>query len=226
MLTALVPVKPFRQAKQRLAAVLGDEARAALALAMLRDTLHTLAHTPEVGRVLVITADASAQAVATRAGADTIHDASLDLNRALVSAVRPAARGGASQLAVLPTDLPQMCGADVSKLFEAHRERGDHMTVAVARRDAGTNGLMITPPERAIFRFGPTSSARHLEAARDAGLRASSLVVEGLADDLDTPADVAAFLSQRRTGCVWECLARSGAAERGSGSPNLVELAR
>ena len=226
MLTALVRVKPFRQAKRRLAAVLGDEERAALALAMLRDTLHTLTQTPEVGRVLVVTADASARAVAAGGGADTIHDASLDLNRALASAAHSVARGGARHLAVLPTDLPMMRGTDVSKLFNAHRERGDHLTAAVARRDAGTNGLMITPPERAIFRFGPDSSARHLEAARDAGLRASSLVVEGLADDLDTPADVAAFLFQRRTGHVWDCLARSGAAGRGSKSLSLVELAR
>ena len=54
---AVVPVKRFDQAKQRLSGVLDSAARAALAAAMLSDVLEQLSGTAGLASVLVVTSD-------------------------------------------------------------------------------------------------------------------------------------------------------------------------
>jgi 2-phospho-L-lactate guanylyltransferase (CobY/MobA/RfbA family) len=53
-LWAIVPVKPFRQAKSRLASVLGDEERLVLSREMLRTVLAALTGVSRVERTLVV----------------------------------------------------------------------------------------------------------------------------------------------------------------------------
>ena len=62
---AILPVKSFGAAKQRLADVLGDGARKALAQAMFSDVLATLRHVPELDEIAVVTADRAAESAAT-----------------------------------------------------------------------------------------------------------------------------------------------------------------
>ena len=59
---AILPVKSFASAKQRLAGALGAEARQALARAMFTDVLGALGRVPELDEVVVVTADPWARA--------------------------------------------------------------------------------------------------------------------------------------------------------------------
>ena len=65
---AVLPVKRFALAKQRLAAALPVEARRTLAEAMVRDVLDALAAVPEIDVVVVVTAEE----VAARAARDAV----------------------------------------------------------------------------------------------------------------------------------------------------------
>ena len=67
---AILPVKSFGAAKQRLADVLGGGARQALAQAMFRDVLATLRHVSELDEIAVVTADRAAESVATSSDGD------------------------------------------------------------------------------------------------------------------------------------------------------------
>ncbi len=66
---AIVPVKTFDRAKQRLANVLSEDERRALMLAMARDVLTCLSTCAELDGILIVSrapeADALAQAFAT-----------------------------------------------------------------------------------------------------------------------------------------------------------------
>ena len=57
---AILPVKSFGAAKQRLADVLGGGARNALAQAMFSDVLTSLRRVPELDEIAVVTADRTA----------------------------------------------------------------------------------------------------------------------------------------------------------------------
>ena len=65
----------------------------------------------------------------------------------------------------------------------------------VARaKDGGTNAVAMRPPGVLPTLFGESESCRlHEEAARRAGLRAVVLDLPGLAFDVDTPEDLAAW---------------------------------
>ena len=61
---AILPVKRFGAAKQRLAAALGAGSRQALAQAMFSDVLASLRRVPGVDSVVVVTADRVAESAA------------------------------------------------------------------------------------------------------------------------------------------------------------------
>ena len=61
---AILPIKSFGAAKQRLAGLLGNGSRQALAQAMFLDVLASLRRVPDIDAVAVVTADADAQTAA------------------------------------------------------------------------------------------------------------------------------------------------------------------
>src|SRR5271170_528804 len=86
---AVVPVKRFDQAKQRLSGVLDSAGRAALAAAMLGDVLEQLTGTAGLTGVLVVTSAAEATAIAESFGAIALSDpADSGVNDAVAHGVR------------------------------------------------------------------------------------------------------------------------------------------
>ena len=83
-LWAIVPVKPLRRGKSRLAAALDPGERAQLNRTLLERTLKTLIDLEEVEQVLVVSRDSSALALARELGARTVQeDGAPSLNTAL-----------------------------------------------------------------------------------------------------------------------------------------------
>ncbi len=74
MIAALVPVKALDQAKGRLAALLSQEERRRLALAMLEDVLRALQAVPRVEHVAVVSPDADVLARAEKLGAEPLSE--------------------------------------------------------------------------------------------------------------------------------------------------------
>jgi 2-phospho-L-lactate guanylyltransferase len=70
--------------------------------------------------------------------------------------------------------------------------------VAVPSHDGqGTNALLLSPPGAIEPSFGPGSFARHLEVGRQAGLQPTTLALEGVGRDIDTPADLEILANAR-----------------------------
>jgi 2-phospho-L-lactate guanylyltransferase len=185
---ALVPVKPLAQAKSRLAPLLSQCERAALARCMMRDVLAALRSTQAFAGIALLTADRTIAAETAEFACrvltdDTRQDLSVNLD---VAAGRLAAKG-AETVVIVPADLPCLSGEDVSALLGAHAHG---VTVVPAAMDGGTNGLAMTPPDAGQCHFGPDSARRHLAAARLRGFAAALLPLPGFARDMDTVDDV------------------------------------
>ena len=71
---ALLPIKRFGAAKQRLASLLGNGSREALAQAMFTDVLTSLRHVPGLDAIAVITANEVAESVVRRTGVRLLPD--------------------------------------------------------------------------------------------------------------------------------------------------------
>ena len=213
-LVGVVPVKPLGGALGRLSAVLGPEERRALQRAMLADVLAALAGAA-LGPALVVTADPEAAALAAGAGARALPDHSprRGMNAAVRLGQREAARLGGAGALVLVADLPRI-GPEDLRVLAAAAPAGRGAALAPSRDGTGTNALLVGPPQALAPALGPDSLARHRAGAAAAGLGTALVRRPGLALDVDTPEDLAAFLADPGGGEAAQACARLGLAER------------
>src|SRR5574338_629013 len=137
-LWAIVPVKPLRRGKSRLAGVLSEEERTYLNYTMLAKTLKALSGVPEVDQVLVISRDSGALALARDFKAKTIQeDGSSDLNTALRRATVLAQIYAAQQVLILPDDLPLVDSESLRNMLQ-RGSHPPHIVIAPDRRHDGT----------------------------------------------------------------------------------------
>jgi 2-phospho-L-lactate guanylyltransferase len=187
---AVVPVKRFGLAKQRLAGCLAPAERAALAQLMLEHVLDTLAATRGLGGVLVVSADEQARMRARDHGFTVLDEPTPG---GMDAAVRCAAgwlcRRRIASMLVLPSDLPAITPLDIQALLRAHAD-APAATIAPSRDGDGTNAMLLTPPHALAPAYGVGSCARHIAAAREGGLRLRRLERWALALDIDLPSDL------------------------------------
>jgi 2-phospho-L-lactate guanylyltransferase len=189
-LWAIVPVKPLRRGKSRLASALSEDERTKLNQYLLEHTLTTLSDIKDVEQVLVVSRDPAALSVARDHGARTVREhgtpkLNTALQRATVVAQVYATRG----VLVLPADLPLLTKEDIQEIIE----RATHPPVVVIapdRHGSGTNALLISPSGLIEYDFGEDSFKRHCERAEAAGARLEILQLPSLALDLDLPEDL------------------------------------
>jgi 2-phospho-L-lactate guanylyltransferase len=190
---AILPVKSFGAAKQRLAGSLGARPRQALAQAMFRDVLATLARVPGLERIVVVTSDPLAEATATGRRAGVLIDtAQAGQSHASLIGIRHALAEGYERVVLVPGDVPLVQPADVAALIA-----GAHgVTIVPDRHGTGTNALVLAPPDAIEPSFGEGSLARHLAAAERAEVPHRVEEIPTLALDVDTPGDLAELAAE------------------------------
>jgi 2-phospho-L-lactate guanylyltransferase len=188
---AILPVKSFGAAKQRLAPTLGAGSRQALARAMFSDVLASLRRVPSLDAV-VVTADQLAESAAVGVGVRVLRDsAQAGQSPAARIGIRDARAREYERVLLVPGDTPLVEPAEVTALLR----RGDGEALGVLavpdRHGTGTNALLLSPPDAIAPGFGPGSFERHAQAAHAGGVAYGVAQVPGLVLDVDTPDDLA-----------------------------------
>ena len=205
---AVLPVKSFGRAKQRLRPAGVD--RAELAAAMVGDVLEALGAVRGLDGIVVVSAEdlpkAGTDAVARgrSAAVELVHDP-LEIGQSAAAAhgVRAAVARGAQRVLLVPGDCPALDPAEVDALL-ASAAAG--VVIVPDRHGSGTNALLIDPPGALTPAFGPGSFARHAALAHAAGTTVRVGRLPSLELDVDTPGDLAALRAA--------LAARRGAAPR------------
>lgn len=188
-LWAIVPVKPLRRGKSRLAGTLNEDERTELNRALLQHTLETLSELKEVDGVLVVSRDPNALTIARNHGARTVQeDGQPELNTALKRATIVAQVYATRGVLVLPADLPLITREDILALINRATEP-PVVVIAPDRHKKGTNALLISPPGLIEYDFGENSFQRHCELIKKAGARLEIVDLPSLGLDLDVPED-------------------------------------
>jgi 2-phospho-L-lactate guanylyltransferase len=190
----VVPFKGTANAKQRLARVLTPAQRQALALAMLEDVLQTLAAVVELSGALVVTTDHAAAALSARFGARVLDDHAGEGHTGAVTGAVSGLRARGLGLMTVPGDIPLVTPDDIRELLAAHTATTG-FTISPARDDLGSNAVLCTPADVVPLRFGDNSFFPHLAAARAHGIEPGIVRLPRIALDIDTPEDLALFLS-------------------------------
>ncbi|HYH57621.1 MAG TPA: 2-phospho-L-lactate guanylyltransferase [Thermoleophilaceae bacterium] len=199
---AILPIKSFGSAKQRLSALLGQGSREALAQAMFSDVLGSLRRVKGLDAIAVVTDDARAESAARGGRVQVLRDrAETGQSDATLIGIRHALSCGFERALLVPGDTPLVDPLEVDgMLTRAAAER--LAAVIVPDRDgAGTNALLLRPADLFEPSFGPGSLERHVEAAAASGERFQIQRVRSLMHDVDTPddlADLGAVLDERR----------------------------
>ena len=190
--TAILPVKRFNAAKQRLAAGLDGERRRTLAAAMVADVLEAIGAARTIERTIVVSGDPAAQELAAAAGAEVVPDpADGGHVEAALAGIARAEAEGATRVVLLPGDCPLLEPRELDRLLTGIP--GRYVGVVPDRHGTGTNALVLSPPDAIVPAFGEGSRARHVAAARAAGVPFGVEELASLGLDLDTPADVIAL---------------------------------
>jgi len=199
--TAIIPVKRFGQAKQRLLETLDRKQRASVVKAMLSDVLVAVTATSSIERVILVTGESRAERIALRCAQrvktpievlqepqDHGHSeaATLGIIRALSL--------GAQCSALLPGDCPLLDPAELDGALE--RMTAGRVSIVPDRHATGTNALLLAPADAIGPAFGEDSAERHRDRAGRAGFDVATEKLESLALDLDTPDDLVALAQE------------------------------
>jgi 2-phospho-L-lactate/phosphoenolpyruvate guanylyltransferase len=200
----LVPVKNTSSAKQRLAAVLDQPSRTALAQAMLHDVLTALHDfssnhwVSEQGttapQVALVTGDSYAVQLAGQHGFEVISDPdNPGETSAIEMATRVCVERGARSTLVIPGDIPLIQAWEVDEILKQAPPEGSVLVPAGDRR--GTNAIFRRPADLFPLRFGNDSFKPHHAAAQATGKPCVVLKLPGIAVDVDNPADLQQLIS-------------------------------
>jgi 2-phospho-L-lactate/phosphoenolpyruvate guanylyltransferase len=196
--TAIIPVKRFGRAKQRLLDTLDRPQRAAVVKAMLADVLVAVSETPSIERIIVVTGEGRAERIAlerakrTKVPIEVFQDPGDEgHSQAATLGIVRALSHGAVCTALLPGDCPLLDPAELDAALG--RMRPGRVAVVPDRHGTGTNALLLCPADAIGPAFGEGSCERHRDRAERAGHDAVVEPLASLALDLDTPEDLAAL---------------------------------
>jgi 2-phospho-L-lactate guanylyltransferase len=188
---AILPVKRFSRAKQRLGESVAHPLREDLAGAMVADVLLALAETEAIELTIVVTAQESVARAAADQGAIVVADAAERGQSAAVElGVERALEEGIERVLCIPGDCPALDPVELGQLLNGP---AGEVVIVPDRHGSGTNGLLLAPPDAIAPSFGPDSCERHRAAAADTGVSCRLERPGSLLLDIDTGADLAAL---------------------------------
>lgn len=194
----VLPMRTVSGGKARLGEALDAEERVELVLGLLLHTLGVLAGWQPCRRIHLVSPDPLLDAAVRLAGTDVIvhRQAGEGLNEGIRLGIAAAQAEGATNLLVLPGDLPDLTVEALDELIVAADAAmaaaagGPLVAIVPSDTRSGTNALLLRPPDVIDPAFGSDSFEAHLRAAEavDAAVQVVSDTLLGF--DLDTPEDL------------------------------------
>ena len=185
---AILPVKTFSAAKQRLGSLLGSGSRQALAQAMFQDVLGALEKVEAIERIVIVASEPRVEFAADQRIVVLEDSLRAGQSPAAEAGIRWAVAARFARVLLVPGDVPLLSATELDALLG-----GNDVDIVIVpdRHGTGTNGLLLRPPTAIAPSFGPDSLQRHVDAAEAAGLSYRVERVPSLVLDVDTSDDLA-----------------------------------
>jgi len=196
--SVLIPVKGFRNAKQRLSPLLAVAERELLAEVMFREVLSQVLGARGLAETFVVTGDDRVAEIACSLGAKVIREeAERGETHAVDFARLELKKSGREAVLIVPGDLPLVRSTDIEAILaQVPDGASSPFALLVPSHDRmGTNALLLAPPDIIQLRFGFDSFSYHSRQVSAQALVLRVLENEGIALDIDEPKDLDALLS-------------------------------
>lgn len=189
-LVAVIPMKPLSRSKTRLAPHMSEEQRSDLVVGMLHRVLGAIKGS-SIEMFWVVGGDERIRNVARNFDGIWMEELGRNLNDTLGKAFDELAGRNAAAL-YLAGDLPFLKPSDLHSLLRSSR-RNTNITLAPARRDGGTNAILVPPGIPFRPELGPRSFSKHLSTAAAMEVSVAICYSPGLGFDLDITDDLETF---------------------------------
>jgi 2-phospho-L-lactate/phosphoenolpyruvate guanylyltransferase len=196
--SALMPVKSFRNAKQRLSPLLGVAQRERLAEVMFREVLSQVLGARGLAEAFVVTGDDQVAEIARSLGAQVIREeAERGETEAVDFARLELKTSGREAVLIVPGDLPLVRSTDIEAvLAQIPGGASPPFALLVPSHDRmGTNALLLAPPDLIQLRFGYDSFSYHMRQVAVRALPLRFVENDGIGLDIDEPKDLDRLLS-------------------------------
>lgn len=189
---AIVPLNVLKKSKARLSPLLTPDERERLTVAMLKDILSALKKARRVHSITVVSADKNARRISRSFGVGFLWEGKRrGLNKGVKLAIRKSERRGASAVLVIHADLPRVKPREIDKFLE--QSQGYSVALTPSKEGAGTNALLMNPPQVINPVFGKDSFRKHLWLARERSAPSKVSRFKGIGFDVDKPRDLIAL---------------------------------
>ena len=183
-------MKPLSEGKSRVSQDLTADQRADLVLGLLRRVIVAI-RGAGMDTIWVVGGDERVNELTHLLGVDRLEELGTDLNDTLKKAFALAFEHGKSALFVAG-DLPFLKPADIHSMMQASRSQGN-VTLAPARRDGGTNSILVPLGVPLEPELGSASFMKHLTQAAQLETSVAINSSQGLGFDLDVVDDLETF---------------------------------
>jgi FO synthase len=199
MVWALLPLKDFVNAKQRLSGVLASHERRHLFHTMVEDVLDVLANHPAIEQTVIVSDDPSAELLAERYGVECWAESLLatnnnkikGLNAVVDSAANKFVELGIDSMLVVHGDLPLLKACEIQQLVSLHNTcETPAVTIAPDTTKEGSNCVLVSPPNVISFQYGQGSFKKHRRIAQQQSITFNEISLLGAARDIDNPVDL------------------------------------
>ena len=187
---AVIPMKPLEDSKTRLRRNFTPKQREDLALGMLRRVLMAV-RAASLDAFWVVGGDRRVLNLTRNSSGMWLEDLSKNLNETVSKAFGQVFERRKSAM-YLAADLPFLKPSDIHSLIQASR-RQINITLAPARRDGGTNAILVPAGIPFFPELGPRRFTKHLSQAAKLGVSVAICSSPGLGFDLDTPEDLETY---------------------------------
>ena len=194
----IIPMKPLADCKTRLSRTLTAEERGDLVIGMLRRVIMAIKGA-SIDVFWVVGGDWRIRNLTRNFDGIWIEDYGRNLNDTVDKSFDRASQRGYGSM-YLPGDLPFIKPADITSMIRSTGQ-GRNIVLAPARRDSGTNGILIPPKLAFKPELGNRSFTKHLSQAGKLGISVAICYSEGLGFDLDITEDLQ-FFQQREPGLL------------------------
>jgi 2-phospho-L-lactate guanylyltransferase len=195
-IAALIPVKGFSNAKQRLSAHFSAGERAVLAETMMRDVVAEAVAARGLDAVYVVTGNEYVAKLAAALGARVILEAEeAGETGAVEFALAELKRRGFDAALVVPADMPLVRAADFEHVVGQAPSAAPFVLLVPSHDRMGTNALLLAPPDIIRLRFGYDSFSYHAGQVGACGAPLTVIENERIALDIDEPQDLERFVA-------------------------------
>lgn len=193
-IAAIIPVKTFANAKTRLE--LSTEKRQTLCEIMLEEILSTLAISPLINKIIMVSKDSTALEIGKKYDVVQIIDEyEKGVNEAVALADRYALENNFDATIVFPQDIPFIKTQDVEFMLK-FQSPPNFAIVVPSRRFDGTNALVRMPANLMETHYDEDSYKIHMDTAKRHTRNVALVFVKRIMWDVDNKEDLEFLMQQ------------------------------